>query len=216
MSPPWRPVQQPREFMFMRNLLSDVRFSLRTLRLNPAFSAAAIVVLALGIGANTAIFSVVNAVLLRPLPFNDPSRIMQVWHTPPAKSFPGMTMFSVSPANYLDWQSQSSSFEHMAAYGFRSFTVGGAERPEAIQAAAVASDFFPLLRAQPLLGRTFAPDEDRPGQGHVVILGYNLWRDHFASDPGIVGRTVLLNGETYNVVGVMPETFRFPSWGKLW
>lgn len=202
--------------MPMRDLLSVFRFSLRILRRNPGFSAAAIVVLALGIGANTAIFSVVNAVLLRPLPFNDPSRIMQVWHVPPAKSFPGMTMFSVSPANYLDWQSQSSSFEHMAAYGFQSFTVGGTERPEAIQGATVASDFFRLLRVQPLLGRTFAPDEDRPGQGHVVVLGYNLWRDHFASDSNIVGRTILLNGETYNVVGVMPQTFQFPSWGKLW
>jgi len=200
----------------MRNLFSDMRFSLRTLRRNQAFSAGAIVVLALGIGANTAIFSVVNAVLLRPLPFDDPSRIMQVWHVPPAKSFPGMTKFSVSPANYLDWRSQSSSFEQMAAYGFRSFTVGGKERPEAIQAAAVASDFFALLRVAPVLGRTFTPDEDRPGEGHVVVLGYNFWRDHFASDRNIVGRGILLDGETYSVVGVMPETFRFPSWGKIW
>jgi len=200
----------------MRNLFSDMRFSLRTLRRNQAFSAGAIVVLALGIGANTAIFSVVNAVLLRPLPFDDPSRIMQVWHVPPAKSFPGMTKFSVSPANYLDWRSQSSSFEQMAAYGFRSFTVGGKERPEAIQAAAVASDFFALLRVAPLLGRTFTPDEDRPGEGHVVVLGYNFWRDHFASDRNILGRGILLDGETYSVVGVMPETFRFPNWGKIW
>ena len=200
----------------MRNLFSDMRFSLRTLRRNQAFSAGAIVVLALGIGANTAIFSVVNAVLVRPLPFDDPSRIMQVWHVPPAKSFPGMTKFSVSPANYLDWRSQSSSFEQMAAYGFRSFTVGGKERPEAIQAAAVASDFFALLRVAPVLGRTFTPDEDRPGEGHVVVLGYNFWRDYFASDRNIVGRGILLDGETYSVVGVMPETFRFPSWGKIW
>ena len=200
----------------MRNLFSDMRFSLRTLRRNQAFSAGASVVLALGIGANTAIFSVVNAVLLRPLPFDDPSRIMQVWHVPPAKSFPGMTKFSVSPANYLDWRSQSSSFEQMAAYGFRSFTVGGKERPEAIQAAAVASDFFALLRVAPVLGRTFTPDEDRPGEGHVVVLGYNFWRDYFASDRNIVGRGILLDGETYSVVGVMPETFRFPSWGKIW
>ena len=200
----------------MRNLLSDFRFSLRLLRRNPGFSAAAIVVLALGIGANTAIFSVVNAVLLRPLPFDDPSRIMQVWHVPPAKSFPGMTMFAVSPANYLDWHSQSSSFEQMAAYGFRSFTVGGTERPEAIQAGTVAPDFFPLLRVQPLLGRTFTPDEDQPGQGHVVVLGYNFWRDHFASDRNVVGHNILLDGETYSVVGVMPEFFRFPSWAKVW
>ncbi|HEX8766604.1 MAG TPA: ABC transporter permease [Candidatus Acidoferrum sp.] len=202
--------------MSIRNLFSDLRFSLRLLRRNPAFSAAAIVVLALGIGANTAIFSVVNAVLLRPLPFDDPSRIMQVWHVPPAKSFPGMTQFAVSPANYLDWHSQSSSFEQMAAYGFRSFTVGGTDRPEAIQAGTAASDFFPLLRVQPLLGRTFTPDEDRPGEGHVVVLGYNFWRDHFASDRNIVGRNIFLDGETYSVVGVMPENFRFPNWAKLW
>src|SRR5438105_4657890 len=116
MSPSWRPIQQPEEFMSLRNLFSDLRFSLRTLRRNKAFSAAAILVLALGIGANTAIFSVVNAVLLRPLPFDDPSRIMQVWHVPPAKSFPGLTRFAVSPANYLDWKSQSSSFVQIAAY----------------------------------------------------------------------------------------------------
>ena len=200
----------------MRNLLTDLRFSLRILRLNPAFSAAAIVVLALGIGANTAIFSVVNAVILRPLPFEDSSRIVQVWHVPPAKSFPGMTMFSVSPANYLDWRNQSSSFEQMAAYGFRSFTIGGKERPEAIQAAAVASDFFAALRVAPLLGRAFTPDEDRPGEGHVVVLGYNFWRDHFASDRNVAGRNILLDGEPYSVVGVMPETFRFPVWAKIW
>jgi putative ABC transport system permease protein len=200
----------------MRNLLTDLRFSLRILRLNPAFSAAAIVVLALGIGANTAIFSVVNAVILRPLPFEDSSRIVQVWHVPPAKSFPGMTMFSVSPANYLDWRKQSSSFEQMAAYGFRSFTIGGKERPEAIQAAAVASDFFAALRVAPLLGRAFTPDEDRPGEGHVVVLGYNFWRDHFASDRNVAGRNILLDGEPYSVVGVMPETFRFPVWAKIW
>src|SRR5215468_7545669 len=216
MSPNSWPVHSLGESMFMRNLFSEARFSFRTLRRNPAFSAAAIVVLALGIGANTAIFSVVNAVLLRPLPFDDPSRILQVWHVPPAKSFPGLTMFSVSPANYLDWRSQSSSFEQMAAYGFRSFTIVGKERPEAIRAAAVASDFFAILRVAPLLGRAFTPDEDRPGEGHVVVLGYNFWRDHFASDRNIVGRGILLDGETYSVVGVMPETFRFPSWGKIW
>src|SRR5437763_402818 len=202
--------------MSLRNLLSDFHFSLRLLRRNPGFSAAAMVVLALGIGANTAIFSVVNAVLLRPLPFDDPSRIMQVWHVPPAKSFPGMTMFAVSPANYLDWHSQRSAFEQLAAYGFRSFTVGAKERPEAVQAGAVASDFFPLLRVQPVLGRTFAPDEDRPGEGHVVVLGYNFWRDHFASDRNIVGRSVAIDGETYSVVSVMPGTLQFPSWAKIW
>ena len=200
----------------MRNLLSDLRFSLRILRRNPGFSIAAILVLALGIGANTAIFSVVNAVLLRPLPYEDSSRIMQVWHVPPPKSFPGLTFFSVSPANYLDWQSQSSSFEQMAAYGFHAFTFGGKDRPEAIQGATVAPDFFALLRVHPFLGRTFSPDQNRPGQGHVVLLGYKFWRDHLASDPSIVGRDVTLDGEHYSIAGVMPDKFQFPNWAQVW
>ena len=199
----------------MRNLIGDFRFGLRILLRNPGFTLAAIVVLALGIGANTAIFSIVNGVLLRPLPYQDASRIMQVWHVPPAKSFPGMSLFSVSPANYLDWQAQNHSFEQMAAYGFDSFNVGG-ERPEAIKGSSVAPGFFSILRVQPVLGRTFSPDEDRPGQGNVVILGNKLWRDHFASDPAIVGRNVLLNSQTYTVIGVMPPKFKFPDWADLW
>src|ERR1700740_1297004 len=144
----------------MSNILKDILYAIRSLARHPGFTSIALITLALGIGANTAIFSVVNAVLLRPLPFDDPSHVMQVWHVPPAKSFPGMTQFAVSPANYLDWHSQSSSFEHMAPHGFRSFTVGAPDPPEAIQAGPVASAFYPLLRVQPLLGRTFPPDED--------------------------------------------------------
>jgi putative ABC transport system permease protein len=139
---------------FMRNVVSDLRHGLRLLLRNPGFSATAVLLLALGIGANTAIFSVVNAVLLRPLPYQDSSRIMQIWHVPPAKSFPGLTLFAVSPANYLDWQSQSHSFEAMAAFGGGRFNVGGKERPEAIQGAAVAADFFSILRVHPVLGRS--------------------------------------------------------------
>src|SRR5256886_2509436 len=142
----------------MRNLIDDFRFGLRILLRNPGFTLAACLVLALGIGANTAIFSVVNAVLLRPLPYQDAPRIMQVWHIPPAKSFPGMTLFSVSPANYLDWQAQNHSFEQMAAYGFASFNVGG-ERPEAIRGSSVAPGFFSILRVQPVLGRIFSLDD---------------------------------------------------------
>jgi len=200
----------------MRNLVSDLRHGLRTLVRNPGFSTIAILLLALGIGANTAIFSVVDAVLLRPLPYQDSSRIMQIWHVPPAKSFPGMTLFSVSPANYLDWQRQNHSFEEMAAYGGTNFNVGGKERPEAIQGAAVAQGFFSILRVHPLLGRTFSQEEDHPGQGHVVVLGYALWRDHFGADPGILGRSIVLNGETYSVIGVMSPNFRFPSFAQLW
>jgi putative ABC transport system permease protein len=204
------------ERLLMRNLFSDLQLGFRILRRNPGFTVTAILLLALGIGANTAIFSVVNAVLLRPLPYQDSSRIMQIWHVPPAKSFPGMTLFSVSPANYLDWQSQNHSFEDMAAYGGARFNVGGKERPESIQAAPVAPGFFSILRVQPILGRGFTPDDDRPGQGHVVVLGNALWRERYGADPGVVGRNIVLDGETYTVIGVMPRTFNFPSWAQLW
>ncbi|HMD08899.1 MAG TPA: ABC transporter permease [Candidatus Acidoferrum sp.] len=200
----------------MRNLFSDLQLGFRILLRNPGFAVTAILLLALGIGANTAIFSVVNAVLLRPLPYQDSSRIMQIWHVPPAKSFPGMTLFSVSPANYLDWQTQNHSFEGMSAYGGARYNVGGKERPEAIQAATVAPSFFSILRVQPLLGRGFTPDDDRPGQGHVVVLGNALWRERYGADPAVVGQKIVLDGETYSVIGVMPRTFKFPSWAQLW
>jgi putative ABC transport system permease protein len=200
----------------MRDLAFDLRFGLRVLLRSPGFSVAIVLVLALGIGANTLIFSVVNAVLLRPLPYQDSSRIMQIWHVPPAKSFPGMSLFSVSPANYLDWQSQSHSFEEMAAYGGTTFNMGGKERPEAIQAAPVAEGFFSILRVHPALGRTFSPEEDRPGQGHVVVLGNTFWRDHLGADPRVIGRNIVLDGETYNVIGVMPPKFKFPDFAQLW
>src|SRR6266403_680396 len=144
----------------MLNWMADLRYGLRALRRSPGFALGAILVLALGIGANTAIFSIVNAALLRPLPYDEPSRLVQLWHVPPAKSFPGLTLFSVSPANYLDWERQSSSFEAMAVYCGRSFTFGGRERPEAIQGATVAPEFFSLLREHTLLGRTFTADEN--------------------------------------------------------
>jgi putative ABC transport system permease protein len=200
----------------MRNFVSDLRLGLRLLLRNPGFAATAILLLALGIGANTAIFSVVNAVLLRPLPYQDPSRLMQVWHVPPAKSFPGMTTFSVSPANFLDWQRQNTSFEDMAAYGGTLLNLGGKDRPESLFGATVAPGFFSILRVPPALGRTFSSDEDRPGQGHVAILSDEVWRNHFGSNPAIVGQDITLNDEPYRVVGVMPPDFKFPSWAKLW
>jgi putative ABC transport system permease protein len=200
----------------MRNWIDDLRHGLRALRRNPGFALGAILVLALGIGANTSIFSIVNAALLRPLPYQDPSRLMQVWHVPPAKSFPGLTLFSVSPANYLDWQRQSTSFASMAAYGGRTFTFGGAERPEAIQGATVAPDFFSVLGTRPMLGRTFAPDENLPGSTKVIVLSYKFWRDHFGSDRSIVGRDITINSQPYSVAGVMPEVFRMPGWAQVW
>jgi putative ABC transport system permease protein len=200
----------------MRNLWTDLRLGLRILLRNLGFTSAAVLVLALGIGANSAIFSIVNAVLLRPLPYDDPSRIMQLWHTPPAKSFSGITLFAVSPANYLDWQSQNRTFEHMAAYGFASFNVGVGDRAEALRGAKVEPGFFSVLRVQPALGRLFSPDENEPGQNHVVLLSHDLWRDHFGSDRSIVGQMIQLDGQPYLVSGVMPANFKFPNWASFW
>ncbi|HUE44494.1 MAG TPA: ABC transporter permease [Candidatus Sulfotelmatobacter sp.] len=199
----------------MRTYLTDLRHALRSLRRNPAFAIGAILVLALGIGANTAIFSLVNAAMLRPLPFNQPDQLVQVWHVPPAKSFPGMDKFSVSPANYLDWKAQSTSFDSMSIYNFRSLSFGGADHPEVVEASAVGPDFFTVLRAKPLLGRTFTPDDDKPS-ARVILLSYNLWRDRFASDPGIVGRDITVNSERYTVIGVMPDKFRMPDFAWAW
>jgi putative ABC transport system permease protein len=200
----------------MHNWLSDLRYGFRGLRRNPGFAVTAVLVLALGIGANTAIFSIVNGVLLKPLPYQDSSRIMQIWHVPPAKSFPGLSIFSVSPANFLDWQSQSSSFESMAIYGGRSLTLGGTERPEAVFACAAGLEFFSILRTQPILGRTFAPDEHQPGRDHVLLLSAKFWRDRFASARSVVGTTITVNSQPYTIIGVMPDNFRQPGWAQVW
>jgi len=194
----------------MRTLWQDFRYSLRMLAKNPGFSAIAILTLALGVGANTAIFSVVNAVLLRPLPFAEPDRLVQIWHTPPQASFPGMPTFAVSPANFLDWRSQSHSFEGMSAYGFGSYTLTGTGLPEAVRVVAATSGFFSILRAKPLLGRSFLEEEDSPGHEHEVILSYNLWRGRFGADRDIVGKNIALNEQMFTVIGVMGPNFEFP------
>ncbi len=200
----------------MLTLLTNFKHGLRVLLKNRGFSAAAIIVLALGIGANTAIFSVVNAVLLRPLPFRDPARLVQVWHVPPAKSFPGMTEFAVSAANFIDWQQQNDVFDKMAIYTGSSLNLTGREQPEALQGAAVSADFFSTLQVQPMLGRTFTPDEDRQGKNHAVILTYGLWKSRFAANPNIAGQSVNLDGESYIVTGVMDPKFKFPGWAQYW
>jgi len=194
----------------MLNLTQDFRYGLRTLRKNPGFAAAAILVLALGIGANTAIFSVVNAVLLKPLPFSHPEQLVQIWHTPPQKSFPGMKEFAVSAANYLDWQAQNHVFEHTAIYSYGTYNLTGKGEPQFISARRVSSDFFAVLQAEPLLGRVFVPEEDQPGHNNVVVLSESFWRTQFAADPNIVGEDINLDGAAYRVIGVMRAKFQFP------
>ena len=194
----------------MTALLQDLRYGWRVLRKSPGFTVVAVLVLALGIGANTAIFSVVNAVLIRPLPFKDPARLVQVWHVPPPESFPGMTTFTVSPANFLDWRNQNHVFEGMSAYGFGQYTLTGTGHPEALTTCAVTYGFFSILREQPLLGRVFLPSEDYPGHDHEVVLSYGMWRSRYGANPAIVGQNIELNGEKYNVIGVMGPGFEFP------
>src|SRR5487761_124625 len=160
---------------FVETLIQDLRYGLRQLRRNPGFTAVAVITLALGIGANTAIFSVVNAVVLQPLPYRHPSRLVMVYHVPPAKSFPGMTKFAVSPANYLDWRRQNHAFDPIAIYGGRGMNLTGRVQPEAVTAAKVSAGFFATLGVPPRIGRAFTPDEERPGHANEVILGNAFW-----------------------------------------
>src|SRR5437660_756098 len=152
----------------MPNDMKDLTFALRQLHKSPGFTMVAVLVLALGIGANTAIFSVVNAILLRPLPFQDSERLVQVWHVPPPKNFPGMTRFVVSPANYLDWEKQSHVFESMAIYGYSSYNLAGTGDPESVTGIRVSPEFFSILRIHPILGRIFLPEENQTGRGRVA------------------------------------------------
>jgi predicted permease len=199
----------------MTNLAQDLKYALRSLRKSPGFAAAAILVMALGIGANSAIFSVVNAVLLRPLPFHEPDKLVQVWHIPPPKQFPGLTRFSVSPANYLDWKRMNHVFSDMSIYGFQGLTLGG-DRPQSITAGTVETNFFNILGVRPAMGRAFTADEGQIGRDREVILSHKLWRDAFGEDRNIVGREVEFNGMKYTVIGVMGPQFSVPTFAQAW
>ena len=197
----------------MRTLLADARHALRVFTRTPSYAIAVAGVLALGIGANTAIFSIVNAVLLRPLPFDQPDRIVRLFHIPPQATFPGMATFSLSPANFVDWQRDSKSFEAMAAYGFRQLTLTGAGNAEALRVAVVGPDFFKIVRTQPSLGRTFLPEEYGPERSRVLVVSDGFWRSHLGAARDAVGRTLTFDGQTYTVVGVMPPQFSVRAWG---
>src|SRR5215471_12494748 len=194
----------------------DIRYALRMLAKNPAFTAIAVVALALGIGANTAIFSVVNAVLLRPLPFKHPEQLVMLWENAAHLGFPKDTP---SPANFLDWQRQAQSFSGMAAMAERSFNLTGVGEPERLEGRRVSANLFDLLGVPALLGRTFVTDDDRPGT-HVVLLSHALWQRRFGSDPSVIGQALALNGEAYTVVGIMPPFVQLPGYStrndQLW
>ena len=200
----------------MTALFQDLRVASRQFLKSPGFTAVGVLTLALGIGANTAIFSVVNSVLLRPLPFKDADRIMRVWHTPPAKSFPGMSTFSVSAANYFDWKRDNHVFEQMAILNYHGLTLTGVAQPQQVDACAVSAGFFETLGVAPIVGRVFSPDEDQPGRTNVVVLSYRFWQEHFGASRDVVGRNISMDGQNFLVAGVMPETFRFPDFAQMW
>jgi putative ABC transport system permease protein len=186
----------------MHTLRQDIRYALRGLRRSPGFTVVAVLALALGIGANTAIFSAVNAVLLRPLRYEDPARI--VWLAETSRHMDDM---SVALLNFADWQERNRSFSAMGLVRSQSFTLTGGDRPQRLEGYLVSSGYFAALGVEPLLGRAFLPGEDKEGAARVAVLHHRLWRDRFASDPGVLGTTLLLNGEPTTVVGVMPAGF---------
>ena len=195
----------------MTRLFQDLRYAMRQLRKSAGFTLVAVTTLALGIGANTAVFSVVDRVLLHPLPYPDSDRMVKL-----SQTFEGISTDSAAPANYLDWVSQNQIFDEMAASRGWQGSLSTGNRPELVKGLMTTPSFFPLFGVAPILGRGLQASDARPGSDHVVVLGYGLWQRYFAADRAIVGRDIRLNGEQYNVVGVMPPDFSADEYGELW
>ncbi|HVG21248.1 MAG TPA: ABC transporter permease, partial [Blastocatellia bacterium] len=199
----------------METLLQDVRYSIRALAKKPTFTIVAVLTLALGIGANTAIFTVVDAALIRSLPYENPDALVHFWETNQKQDF---SRHEASYPDYLDLRAQNQVFEGMAGYNSGSLTLTGHDAPERLRAARVTSSFFQVLGVRPALGRTFLEGEDEPGAERIVILSHGLWQRRFGAAPDIVGQTLRLNNNTYTVVGVLPPQFKFARVGdaELW
>ena len=200
----------------METLLQDLRYGVRVLLTRPGFTIVAIIALALGIGANSAIFSVVNGVVLRALPYKDPDRLMMVWsRRPMLQAREGLSEYPVSAADFIDWRDRNQSFEEIAAFHSQPFNLTGAGEPEYLGGVRASANLFSLLGIEAQQGRTFLPEEDQPGAGHVVAISDGLWKRRFGADPNIVGQKLILNDEPYTVVGVLPKDFQFPRKGEL-
>lgn len=218
-------LEQSREvwsFTRIESLLRDLRLGARALRRAPLFTAAAVATLALGIGANTAIFSLIDAVLLRPLPFMEPGRIVVLWERPP-KTVVTASLGSrrqqnpVSPADFLDWRDRTASFEAIAAISSTPMGLSGFGEARAVDGLSVSADFFRILGVRPLLGRAFVESEDVPNGPGVAVIGYRLWRQQFGGDRAMIGRTVRISGQPNRIIGVMPEGFDLPfSPAEVW
>ena len=196
----------------MNEFLQDLRYALRTLRTSPGFTIVAIATLAIGIGANTAIFSFVDGVLLKPLPYTEPDRILRVLEKPPGGGRNG-----ISTLNYLDWEKGNTVFEYMAAQTGGSVTLTGVEEPVRLRGARVSPHYFDIFGLKPPLGRSFTADEDQPGKNHVAILSHALWESQFGGDPQVIGRSIILDGEPTTVIGVLPAGGAFDrAYSQIW
>jgi putative ABC transport system permease protein len=198
----------------METLWQDLRHAFRALRKSPGFTAVATLTLGLGIGANTAIFSVVEKVLLRPLPYRDPGALIQVWNT----YLPQFPQVANSPGDFQDFQRKAASFSEMAAFVDipQGFNLTGEGEPQRLEARYATSGFFPMLGIQPVAGRAFHPEEDKPGAAPVLMLSHRLWQTRFGSDPSMIGRTLMLDGKGYTLVGVLPNAFRMAPTTDIW
>src|SRR5262249_9894567 len=188
------------------------RYALRSLRKNPGFTATAIVTLALGIGSSTTMFGAFNGILLRPLAFHEPHALVFVEE----KWLPRFSEFEATPAHFMAWQQQTRTLSGVAAFASSSYTLTGGDEPERLAGTRVSANLPTILGVQPILGRSFAPEEDRPGNNSVVLIGEDLWQRRFGSDPNIIGRALTLNGINCTVIAVMPQSFRFPRVAEIW
>src|SRR5271165_2672796 len=194
----------------------DIQYALRTFAKNPVFTLVAVITIALGVGPNSVIFSIINAVILRPLPYRDSDRIVMLWETNPKRGF---SMMPVSGSDFSDWKRDSKSFLDMAPaftiseFGFN-VTAGG--EPERAQGGQASSNFFNVLGVEPMLGRSFLPEEDRPGGRPVVVVSESFWTRRFGRSPSIIGRSIGLDGKSYTVVGVFPQKIEALGRVDLW
>jgi putative ABC transport system permease protein len=198
----------------MGSLLQDIRYGIRALANNPGFTIVAILTLALGIGANTAIFSVVDAVLLQRLPYQNPQSLVQIWNT----YLPAWPRLGLSPGDFQDWRQQTQDFSEMAAYVdiSQGFNLTGEGEPERVKAAFATSNLIPMLGVHPIIGRAFTPNEDKPASAPVILLSYRLWQHKFGCDPSAVGRAVMLDGKGYTLAGVLPAGFHLSLQADVW
>jgi putative ABC transport system permease protein len=197
----------------MDNLRSDIRYALRSLSKRPGFTFIAVLTLALGIGANTAIFSAINALLLKPLPFPELDRVVAVWDKLPSR---GVLHNEVAMANYLDLKAQNQSFDQLAIYRWWSANLTGVDTPERIQGFLVSANYLDAFGIKPIMGRNFYPEENQPGKDRVAIITHSLWQRRFGGDPNIVNKTITINTIVRTVVGVMPERFNFPKGAEIY